>query len=236
MNYTGLPYHIFPLGDSAVTIDYGSTINEEINDMALARFHQFQLQRIPGVIEIVPSYSSLTIYYDVFELKKNISFDLTAYEWIKLKIEELMKHPVLKNETEKRSFRIPVCYQEEFAPDLQQMATTKNCSVEEIIRIHTSVQYRVYMIGFLPGFAYMGVVDDKIVMPRKQQPVNVKEGSVGIAGKQTGIYPLSSPGGWQIIGRTPVKMFDAEKDVPAFLKAGDIVQFYSITKDEFESY
>jgi len=236
MNYQGLPYHIFPLGDSAVTIDYGNTISEEINDMVLARFHQFQLQQIPGVIEIVPSYSSLTIYYDVCKLRKNDSYGLTAFEWMKWKIEELLKYPVQKNETEKRSIRIPVCYQDEFAPDLQQMATAKNCSPEEIIRIHTAVPYRVYMIGFLPGFAYMGVVDEKIVMPRKQQPVNVKEGSVGIAGKQTGIYPLSSPGGWQIIGRTPIKMFDAEKDDPAVLKAGDIVQFYSITKDEFESY
>jgi len=101
MNYQGLPYHIFPLGDSAVTIDYGNTISEEINDMVLARFHQFQLQQIPGVIEIVPSYSSLTIYYDVCKLRKNDSYGLTAFEWMKWKIEELLKYPVQKNETEK---------------------------------------------------------------------------------------------------------------------------------------
>jgi inhibitor of KinA len=100
--------------------------------------------------------------------------------------------------------------------------------------LHTSTIYRVYMLGFLPGFAYMGLVDEKISSSRKQNPVTVEAGSIGIAGKQTGIYPLRSPGGWQIIGRTPLKLFDKEKINPVLFKSGDQVQFYSITKDEFE--
>ena len=115
-------------------------------------------------------------------------------------------------------------------------ADTKNkISVEEIIHLHASTTYRVYMLGFLPGFAYMGMVDEKIATPRKQFPAPVEAGSIGIAGRQTGIYPLNSPGGWQIIGRTPLKLFDKEKNDPTLFKTGDTVQFYSITKDEFEN-
>jgi inhibitor of KinA len=132
---------------------------------------------------------------------------------------------------------IPVCYEKEFALDIEEIATVKNISINELIEIYTSKIYHVYMMGFLPGFAYMGEVDEKLEMPRKQQPrQTVEAGSVGIAGRQTGIYPLASPGGWQIIGRTPLKLFDAEKKEPTLLKAGDKAKFISISKDEFESY
>jgi inhibitor of KinA len=116
------------------------------------------------------------------------------------------------------------------------MAAAKNMTIAEIIQYHSSKIYRVYMIGFLPGFPYMGVLNEKISMPRKEKPVKVKAGSVGIAGIQTGIYPFDSPGGWQIIGKTPLKLFDVKKDQPAYLKPGDLVQFDSITRDEFENY
>ena len=117
---------------------------------------------------------------------------------------------------------------------MQPLASTKNILVDEVIQIHVSKKYKVYMLGFLPGFPYMGAVDEQIAMPRKATPVNIKEGSVGIAGKQTGIYPLASPGGWQIIGRTPLSLFDTTREEPTLLRAGDIVQFYSISKNEFE--
>ncbi|HET9823979.1 MAG TPA: carboxyltransferase domain-containing protein, partial [Chitinophagaceae bacterium] len=116
------------------------------------------------------------------------------------------------------------------------LAGEKNISVEDIIRLHISRQYRVYMLGFLPGFAYMAEVEDSIAVPRKPQPQPILAGSVGIAGKQTGVYPLNSPGGWQIIGRTPLKMFEKDQATPCLLKAGDYVEFYSITKDEFEDH
>jgi inhibitor of KinA len=132
--------------------------------------------------------------------------------------------------------KIPVCYDNEFAPDLQRMAQSKNISADEIVRIHIADTYRVYMLGFLPGFAYLGRLDKKIAMPRKSHPAPVAAGSIGIAGNQTGIYPLASPGGWQIIGRTPLQLFDADRTEPTLLKAGDTVQFYSISKHEFETY
>ena len=167
-------------------------------------------------------------------IKKKSSHYQNAYEWMRQQLEERLQQPVQQDQITGRLLKIPVCYDEEFAWDIQRLATTKNIAVDEVIQIHTAKQYKVFMLGFLPGFPYMGELDEKIAMPRKPQPVNIIEGSVGIAGKQTGIYPLSSPGGWQIIGRTPVKMFDSNKKEIAFLQAGDTVQFYSITSDEFK--
>jgi inhibitor of KinA len=132
--------------------------------------------------------------------------------------------------------RIPVCYDALFAPDLGLLAASKGMTSEEVVQLHQSRPYRVYMLGFLPGFAYLGQVADKLAMPRKQQPVEVAAGSIGIAGNQTGIYPMVSPGGWHIIGRTPVTLFDSDKENPTLLKPGDTVQFFSISLDEFENH
>jgi inhibitor of KinA len=234
MNYQGFPYRIFPLGDSAITVDFGNCIDETINKEVIARFNQLQQQPLPGMIEAVPAYSSLTVYYDVMTLKKKASSHQTVYEWMKQQLEERLQQPVQQNQTAERLVNIPVCYDEEFAWDIHHLATIKNISADEVIQCHTSKPYKVYMLGFLPGFPYMGQVDEKITMPRKPQPVNIVAGSVGIAGKQTGIYPLASPGGWQIIGRTPLKLFDVANEESTLLRAGDTVRFYSITKNEFE--
>ncbi len=236
MNNPSIPYRIFPIGDSAITIDFGNTINESINKEVIARFNQLQEKPLPGLIEMIPAYSSLTIYYDILALKKKINNTTTVFEWTKEQLEEKLKMPVQENIIEERLVRIPVCYDGEFSPDIQELAAEKNISVDEVIEIHTSATYKVYMLGFLPGFAYMGEVDEKITIPRKPQPQNVLAGSVGIAGKQTGIYPLASPGGWQIIGRTPLKLFDTDREEPVLLKAGEFVQFFSISKDEFENF
>ena len=230
-------YSISPLGDSAITVDFGNVIDETINRQVMALFYQFQNNPLPGMIEAVPAYSSLTVYYDVFQLKKIVTAGKTVYEWTEEQLRKRLQEPLLYNDSATATITIPVCYEKEFASDIEEIARLKNISVDEVIRIHTSKTYRVYMLGFIPGFAYMGEVDEKIEMPRKPQPrQKVEAGSVGIAGKQTGIYPLSSPGGWQIIGQTPLKLFDASKKVPTLLKAGDKVKFISISKDEFESY
>jgi inhibitor of KinA len=235
MNYE-TSYRVFPLGDSAITIDFGNRMDEKINQQVMALFEKLLQQPLPGMIEAVPAYSSLTIYYDMVQLHKRIKADTTVYEWMKEQVEAIIQEPLPANNSSAAIIRIPVCYDIAFAPDLEEMATIKNISIEEIIEIHTAKKYRVYMLGFLPGFPYLGEVDEKIVMPRKQQPrQQVAAGSVGIAGKQTGIYPLASPGGWQIIGRTPVKLFDADNDKPTLLKAGDWVEFYSITIEEYEN-
>lgn len=236
MNYTKLPYRIFSLGDSAITVDFSNVINEDINNEIIDRYREFKNDPLPAMIEAVPSYSSLTIYYDVVKLRKTLPAGQTALEAIKQQLEQRLQQPVRKGNEPGRLIRIPVCYDEEYAPDMPYLIAKKNISAEEVIQIHTSKAYKVFMLGFLPGFAYMAGLDERIAMPRKAQPVNIIAGSVGIAGKQTGVYPLASPGGWQIIGRTSLKLFDAVKEEPTLLRAGDRVQFYSITKDEFTSY
>jgi inhibitor of KinA len=230
------PYKIFPLGDSALTIDFGNLIDREINRKVIALFEHLRQQPPEGMIEAVPSYSSITIYYDVVQLSKKIKDDRSVYDHICRIAGELLSKEVKETVVSTDLIRIPVCYDAGFGTDLGRIATEKNISTEEIIDIHCAKTYRVFMLGFLPGFAYLGEVDERIRASRKSQPEKIMAGSVGIAGRQTGIYPLNSPGGWQIIGRTPLKMFDPTKTEPARLKAGDEVEFYSITRDEFENY
>jgi inhibitor of KinA len=230
------PYKIFFISDSAITVDFGNVINEIINKKLIALFAYLSEHPLEGMKEAVPAYSSLTIYFDVPLLRKKIAHNKPVYKWMKGELDKLLQKDLDDIDSTPRAIRIPVCYTDEFGPDLQSIAQAKQVTVEDIIRLHTSKEYRVYMLGFLPGFAYMGELAEEIAMPRKQQPEPTVAGSVGLAGKQTGIYPLNSPGGWQIIGRTPLKMFDKEKDDPCLLKMGDSVAFYSITKNEFENY
>jgi inhibitor of KinA len=236
MNCKSAPYRIFSLGDNAITVDFGNIIDAQINREVIYRFHQLVQHPLPGMIEVVPAYSSLTVYYDIIKLRKLVAPGKSAYEKMKNEIAFFLKEPLNIIEDDVALIRIPVCYEKEFATDIDKIAEVKRISTEEIIKIHTSKKYKIYMMGFLPGFAYMGEVDESIAMPRKTQPVETHSGSVGIAGKQTGIYPFNSPGGWQIIGRTPLKLFDANRKIPSLLKAGDSIQFYSITKHEFENY
>ncbi len=226
-------YRIFPLGDCAVTIDFVNQFDDYLNEYVITRFTELQRNPIEGITEIVPAFSSLTFFYDLAKLKK-IASGCTAFEWVKQKIEDRLEYKTSITTPEiKNIIRIPVCYDNEFAPDMQSLQASKNINKEEVITLHTNRIYKVYMLGFLPGFPYLGEVDQKIEMPRKNKPVNVAAGSVGIAGRQTGIYPLDSPGGWQIIGRTPLKLFDAEKKEPTLLKAGDNIEFYAISMHEF---
>lgn len=228
-----LPYRIFSLGDSAITLEFGTAINSTINDDVIAGFYQLQQNPFPGMMELVPAYCTLTVYFDIGTVRKNNPGPGSASAAVKKIVEEKLQGPVRSITKKGRLMKIPVCYEEEFAPDMQHLSAKKNISVSDIIAIHQSKTYRVYMLGFLPGFAYMGEVDERISMPRKKEPVPIAAGSVGIAGVQTGIYPFVSPGGWQIIGRTPLKLFNAGREDPVLLNAGDTVQFYSVSIDEF---
>ncbi|MES1220157.1 MAG: 5-oxoprolinase subunit PxpB, partial [Bacteroidota bacterium] len=230
-------YTIFPLGDAALTIDFGNNIDETINRKVLGLFQSLKENFIPGVIELVPAYSSLTIYYDMLLLKKIYPEYKTAYDALSAIIRKKLQEPVPVIEVSTELIRIPVCYDKAFALDMGELTKAKNISAEEVVRIHTAKEYSVYMLGFLPGFTYMAKVDEEIAIPRKVTPrMTVEAGSVGIAGYQTGIYPLPSPGGWQIIGRTPLRLFNSDSASFTLLKPGDRVQFYSISKDEFNSY
>ena len=227
-------YKISSLGETALIIDFGNTIDESINKMVHSLFYQLQHDPIPGMIEAVPGYSSLTIYYDILFIRNILNKQITAFEWVSESLKKFIPKENIETGDPQILIKVPVCYEIEYAPDLDFIASQNKISHEEVIYFHTSTTYHIYMLGFLPGFAYMGMVDEKISSSRKQKPVFVEAGSIGIAGKQTGIYPFRSQGGWQIIGRTPLKLFDKEKINPVLFKAGDKVQFYSITKDEFE--
>jgi inhibitor of KinA len=223
--------NIYAIGDNALTISFSNIIDEKINKQVLSLFDLLTQQKIIGVKDIILSYSSLSVVYDMIEIKKQHH---RPFNFIKQQIEQLIKDYPVPFENNYRIITIPVCYDTSFALDIIELAEQKNISVDELIHLYTKKTYRVYMIGFLPGFAYMGKVDERLATPRRKSPrINIAAGSVGIAGEQTGIYPLASPGGWNIIGRTPIKMFDAKKEQPAFLQAGDEVQFIPISLEEF---
>lgn len=185
-----------------------------------------------GFIETVPAYNSLTFFYDVTIVKNNYIVHTTVFDVVKNHIEKLVAALNVTTASNKQTVIIPVLYN---GDDLEFVARKHQLTTEEVINIHSEKKYRVFMIGFLPGFTYMGKVDERIATPRLASPrTQVKAGSVGIAGFQTGIYPMQSPGGWQLIGQTPIKIFDVKKSNPCLLMAGDEVQFISISKNEFE--
>jgi inhibitor of KinA len=222
------------VSESSVCIYFGDKISDHIHERVMAVNTAINLSRFTGFIETVPAYASLTIYFDpltVMEqgaLKGNsVSEKVISY------LREINVSPI---HTQKiiKPFLIPVCYEDEYGPDLKEVAQMSGLACTEIIRLHHEPIYKVFMLGFMPGFAYLGGINKKISMPRKKTPRKiVPAGSVGIAGDQTGIYPAESPGGWQLIGRTPMKMFDIADQPPAVLRAGMLVQFCTITRNEF---
>ncbi|MFN3850793.1 MAG: 5-oxoprolinase subunit PxpB [Spirosomataceae bacterium] len=214
----GLDYEIFAIGDSAVTIHFGNVIDESINDIVHALSNQIDAVGFEGFIECVPAYSSLSIFY---KPQRNFGFD-ELKKWVKSQLEAID----IQQNKEYRIVEIPVVYDGE---DLDFVAQYCDLTTDEVVEIHTSALYRVFMMGFLPGFAYMGGMNERIATPRKNTPrLKVPAGSVGIAGKQTGIYPLESPGGWQLIGRTNLKLFNSSKNPSTLLKAGDRVKFVRV--------
>lgn len=193
----------------------------------------FAANYFAGFIETVPAYSSLAVFYDPVVIRTVHPAAVSAFNQVKDHTEALIAGlvPSVKS-AEENIITIPVYYNGE---DLPYISGLHNISVDELVAIHVQPIYRVFMIGFQPGFAYMGSLDERIITPRKASPrIRVPAGAVGIAGSQTGIYPFVSPGGWQIIGQTPIKIFDKEKTNPCLFNAGDTVQFTAISKDEFD--
>lgn len=219
----------YPLGENALTVKFGNEISPEINDLVLCLAESFEQNPFPGFVETIPAYSSLTIFYDCFLVKRNFPDSKTAFEWVKKFTEELIPNLAKSESHSPRQIEIPVNFDKQFAPDLEFVAKVNDITPQKFIEIFTLKKYRVYMLGFLPGFAYMGELDDSISAPRKHTPSQkVPKGSVGIAGKQTGIYPLESPGGWQIIGKTNVELFTPRAKFPTYFQVGDEVKFIPV--------
>lgn len=226
MNLTnGSSITFYPLGEAACVIQFGETIDEQTNRLVGAFSRHLETWPIPGMIEQVPSFTTITLFYDVMqknyaEIEQNLRDILCTFE-------------VAQADTG-RIVEIPVCYGGDFGPDLNHIANYHNLSEEEVIRIHAEPLYSVYMIGFAPGFPFLGGLSEKIATPRREWPrVQIPVGSVGIAGAQTGIYSISTPGGWQLIGRTPTGLFQPAKDPPSLLQAGDRIKFIPISMETY---
>jgi inhibitor of KinA len=223
-------YTMFPLSENALTIRFSNDVNEQVNQYVHRFTFWLEQQRWEGIIDIVPAFSSLTIYYDPLVLG--------TYEQVCKQLQaQLERIEEATPSVQERTIIIPVCYGGEFGPDLKEVAQYHRLTEEEVIRIHSHGKYKVYMIGFAPGFAYLGGLSSKIATPRRTTPrTMIPAGSVGIAGGQTGVYPLSTPGGWQIIGRTPLQLFRPNHRQPSLLRAGDVVRFQPITEKEYRMW
>ncbi len=216
---------ILTAGDSALLIEFEQKIAPEINAQITAFVHLLKEQHIEGVTDLIPAFASLLINYDP---------RVIGYKDLKARIEELLKIEVSEEASEARVFEIPVCYGGEYGPDIANIAENAGISEQEVIDIHCSKDYLIYMLGFLPGFVYLGGLDERIHTPRLANPrISIPAGSVGIAASQTGIYPLNSPGGWQLLGMTPVKTYDPERETPILVEAGDYIRFVPVTEEEF---
>ncbi|MDD3367895.1 MAG: 5-oxoprolinase subunit PxpB [Lachnospiraceae bacterium] len=217
---------ILTAGDAAVVVEFGNEISPEIN-ARIKTFHDIlKDKKIPGIMDVIPTFRSVLINYEPAVL---------LYQDIVISIKETLQESGNVSETKKRIFRIPVCYGGIYGPDLKDVAEHAGMSEEEVIICHSKEPYLIYMLGFLPGFAYLGGLDPKLAIPRLQQPrKRIEAGSVGIGGEQTGIYPLVSPAGWRLIGRTPIKPYDPDRKIPILYEAGDYIQFDPITKEEYE--
>ena len=220
------PYRIVPAGESALIVEFEERIDPGINAQTIACAEAIQAVRLVGVRDVVPTFRSVAVYFDPLH---------TDGDALATCLERAATGALPAVAPASAVVRIPVCYGRDLGPDLPHVASLAGMAEADVIRVHAGGTYRVFMLGFVPGFAYLGIVDERIAVPRHTTPrVRVPAGSVGIAGVQTGIYPAETPGGWQLIGRTPLKPFDPFRDQPFLMKAGDAVQFYPIDRAEYE--
>ena len=227
---------IEPESEISVRISFGQVIDELIFKRITAINQAIHLSPFPGFVESVPAYTTLTVFYDPMVVAKTSDNAGTNIFPLVIRYLENVLQDVrqLQPQQDKPPFLIPVCYGGRFGPDIEEVAAQSKLTVDDVIRLHTQTVYTVYLVGFLPGFPYLGGMNEKLATPRRLIPrKKVPAGSVGIAGLQTGVYPIDSPGGWQLIGLTPMRMFDIGADSPALLRAGDRVQFCRITASEF---
>ena len=231
---------IAPLGDSALIVRVRESFDgppDETLNAVLATRRLLENAQLPGVIELAPAYTTVAIFFDPVLIVAAGAKPNEVFDWLAERIRK-----VISNAKEVRADRIktslveiPVCYDAEFAPDLEEVARRAGLGAQEVVDLYNATEYRVHCIGFTPGFPFLGGLPSKLATPRRSTPrKEIPAGSVAIGGAQAGIYPVKSPGGWNLIGRTPLRLFDPQKKPPALLRAGDRVRFRAISREEFE--
>ena len=216
-----------PLGDSALVVAFGDDIGEAAHRRVRGFSDYLENAPLDGMVEFVPAFATVTISYDVV---------VSTYDEFRGAVQQALRvAPTPSHDARGDLIEVPVCYGGEFGPDLDDVASHNRLHPDDVIEIHAEPEYLVYMIGFVPAFPYLGGMSERIATPRRPTPrASVTAGSVGIAGTQTGVYPLPTPGGWQIIGRTPTRLFRPESERPSLTAAGDRVRFRPIDHDEYE--
>jgi KipI family sensor histidine kinase inhibitor len=213
-------------GDTLVLVEFDAAISPAVNRRVVSLAGVIIDAHVAGVRDVVPAYASVGVHVDPLQFDQVTLEAVVSRAW----------DEATRAETAARSIEIPVCYGGDFGPDLADVAAFAGCTMDEVVTRHAAGRYRVYMLGFLPGFAYLGGVDPSLAMARRASPrTAVPAGSVGIAGQQTGVYPCESPGGWRLIGRTPVQMFDSRRAQPALLAPGDVVRFVPVPPDRWDA-
>jgi inhibitor of KinA len=232
-----------PLGDSAIIVKLGETVDPETHRKVSVFSDYLAAHPFAGMVEYIPAFTSVTVVYDPVQIFLSEHQDLRgeAFRYPFDSVETLLKQMLegIQEGTaaEPRIVDIPVCYGGEFGVDLEHVAQMNGLTADEVIEIHAGGQYLVYMLGFAPGFPYLGGMDKRIAAPRKETPrLAIPAGTVGIAGEQTGVYPIETPGGWQLIGRTPLSLFLPDKQPPTLLEAGNVIRFYPISRKEYDQW
>jgi inhibitor of KinA len=237
---------IIPLGDSAVIVRMRERFDdapEQTLDTVLRAFQHLQNADIAGAIELATAYTSVSVFFDPISVAKAAETPDKVFDWLAARIRAAVavgadrgRHRTV-TQRRVRLVEIPVCYDPEFALDIDDVARRAAISPSEVIRLHSTAEYRVACIGFVPGFPFLAGLPKELATPRRDVPrKQIPPGSVGIGGDQTGIYPLRSPGGWNLIGRTPLRLFDPKKSPPALLRAGERVRFRKISREEFAAF
>lgn len=233
-------YRMIPYGEAGIMIQFGNQISPDIHQQVAALSSYLDQHPFPGMKEYIPAFTSVTIFFDPWVVRQTMpagvgSLISASYDRMVYHFEQVLKNLGKGHDFEPEKVIIPVCYGGDFGPDLEYVAEYNGLTPEEVVRIHSEGEYLVYMIGFSPGFPYLGGMSQKIATPRRSTPrLKIPAGSVGIAGDQTGAYSIESPGGWQLIGQTPLDLFRPEAEPPILLKSGNIIQFQPITLEEYE--
>lgn len=219
-------YSFLQNGDSAVTVQFKNEISREVNAYVTSLCVEIEQVGIKGVTEYIPTFCSVSVLYDCTEI---------SAKKLKNTLAKILKNIKVASSRKARLFEIPVCYDDCFALDMGNVCEHSHLTRQEVIERHSGRDYLIYMLGFLPGFAYLGGMDESLATPRLDSPRSeIFEGAVGIGGEQTGIYPVASPGGWQLIGKTPLKVYDKERENPILYSAGDYIRFVPVDLDEFK--